>query len=67
MHRRQQARVLEPVQGRVHGALWQIELPVAAGAQIEGPAIVQEMSSATIVPPHGALKVDAIGNLPVGA
>ena len=49
-------------QGIVETPVWR-RADLAAGAQIEGPAIVQEMSSATIVPPHGALKVDAIGNL----
>ena len=36
---------------------------LAAGMKIEGPVIVQEMSSATIVPPKAVLEVDKIGNL----
>jgi N-methylhydantoinase A/oxoprolinase/acetone carboxylase beta subunit len=36
---------------------------LTAGQRIEGPAIVQEMSSATVVPPGAVLEVDAIGNL----
>ncbi len=34
-----------------------------ASARIDGPAIVDEMSSTTVVPPGDRLRVDAIGNL----
>jgi len=33
------------------------------GARISGPAIVQELSSSTIVPPGARLTVDPHGNL----
>jgi N-methylhydantoinase A len=36
---------------------------LAAGARIAGPAIIQELSSATIVPPGATASVDPLGNL----
>jgi N-methylhydantoinase A len=36
---------------------------LTTGMKLEGPMIVQEMSSATIVPPKAVLEVDKIGNL----
>lgn len=48
--------------GMVDTPVWHRD-NLSAGMTIEGPAIVQEMSSATIVPPGATLKVDAIGNL----
>ncbi len=51
-----------PQGGMIATPVWRRE-DLAAGMRVEGPIIVQEMSSATIVPPHAALEVDAIGNL----
>jgi N-methylhydantoinase A len=48
--------------GMVDTPVWQ-RTDLAAGMNIDGPAIVQEMSSATIVPPGAVLEVDAFGNL----
>lgn len=48
--------------GMIETPVWHRD-DLAAGMSLEGPAIVQEMSSATIVPPGATLKVDAIGNL----
>lgn len=48
--------------GVVETPVWR-RADLAAGMRLEGPAIVQEMSSATIVPPGAVLEVDAIGNL----
>ena len=36
---------------------------LAATVRLDGPAIVDEMSSTTLVPPGDVLHVDAIGNL----
>ena len=51
-----------PEVGMIETPVWR-RSDLAAHARLEGPAIVQEMSSATIVPPGAALEVDAIGNL----
>ena len=36
---------------------------LAPGNQIVGPAVIEEMSSTTVVPPGYRANVDAIGNL----
>jgi N-methylhydantoinase A len=36
---------------------------LAAGTRIDGPAIVDEMSSTTVVPPGDTFRIDPIGNL----
>ena len=36
---------------------------LAPGNQVEGPAVIEEMSSTTVVPPGYRANVDAIGNL----
>jgi N-methylhydantoinase A len=51
-----------PQRGMIETPVWRRE-DLAASTQLQGPLIVQEMSSATIVPPHGVLDVDATGNL----
>ncbi len=48
--------------GVVATPVWRRE-DLAAHMALEGPVIVQEMSSSTIVPPGAVLDVDAIGNL----
>jgi N-methylhydantoinase A len=48
--------------GVVETPVWRRE-DLPALMHLKGPAIVQEMSSATIVPPGAVLDVDAIGNL----
>jgi N-methylhydantoinase A len=51
-----------PQGGVVETPVWRRE-DLAAHIHLKGPAIIQEMSSATIVPPGAVLDVDAIGNL----
>ncbi|MGE3067658.1 MAG: hydantoinase/oxoprolinase family protein, partial [Hyphomicrobiaceae bacterium] len=36
---------------------------LAPGAEREGPAIINEMSSTTVVPPGDAFRIDEIGNI----
>ena len=53
-------------QGKRHG--W-VETPVydrtrlAAHAQLNGPAVIEEMSSTTVLAPGHVARVDALGNL----
>jgi N-methylhydantoinase A len=48
--------------GNIDTPVWHRD-DVAAGPPLHGPLIIQEMSSATIVPPGASVEVDAIGNL----
>lgn len=51
-----------PQNGVVDTPVWHRE-NLTAHTHLKGPAIIQEMSSATIVPPGAVVDVDAIGNL----
>ncbi|MNJ05908.1 hypothetical protein D3C73_1675540 [compost metagenome] len=36
---------------------------IETGCQIQGPAIIEEMDSTTILPPHWEAYVDELGNI----
>jgi N-methylhydantoinase A len=48
--------------GKIETPVWHRNA-LAPGARLDGPLIVEEMSSSTIVPPGAVLEMDAIGNL----
>jgi N-methylhydantoinase A len=67
--RRQEAKLLPRGRRNVRFAKEWLDTPVyeradmGAGARIDGPAVVEEMSSTTLVGPAQRLAVDAFGNL----
>jgi N-methylhydantoinase A len=36
---------------------------IAAGAQFTGPAIIEQMDTTTVVPPHAEVEIDRLGNI----
>jgi len=53
-----------PNNGVVATPVWQ-RADLAIGTRLAGPAIIQELSSSTIVPPEASIEVDGFGNLVV--
>jgi N-methylhydantoinase A len=51
-----------PGRGMIETPVWRRDA-LAPGTRLEGPLIVEEMSSSTIVPPGAVLDMDALGNL----
>jgi N-methylhydantoinase A len=51
-----------PARGMIETPVWHRDA-VAPDARLEGPLIVEEMSSSTIVPPGAVVEMDALGNL----
>ncbi len=51
-----------PGRGMIETPVWRREA-LTPGARLDGPLIVEEMSSSTIVPPGAVLEMDPLGNL----
>src|SRR5581483_1088387 len=51
-----------PGRGMIDTPVWR-RPSLTSGARLDGPVIIDEMSSSTIVPPGAVLEMDTLGNL----